>query len=155
MLTAVSDRPSFLADLVELDRTDNTVVFWHCGVAPASMADPERPITAAVHPNRGIPLTIEFGLRPGRVTIARLSRSKGQFRLVLGSGSVLAGPPPFSGTSGVVRMDAPVAKVHFDLMAEGLEHHFGLAYGNHSNVLRALADHWGIAVLELGETDPS
>ena len=155
MLTTVSDRPAFLADLVDLDPADNTVVFWHCGVAPTSMADPARPVLAAAHPNRGTPLAVQFGLRPGRVTIARLSRSKNQLRLVLGTGSVVAGPPPFSGTSAVVRMDTPAAQIHSDLMTEGLEHHFGLAYGDHATVLRALADHWGITVLELGGNEPS
>jgi hypothetical protein len=34
-------------------------------------------------------------------------------------------------------------------MAEGLEHHFALAYGDHKPALAAVAARWGLPVLEL------
>ncbi|MBT8239620.1 MAG: hypothetical protein KJN63_00160, partial [Acidimicrobiia bacterium] len=149
MLSEITERPAFLADLVDLDAVDNTAVLWHCGVAPRSMADPSHPVEAGEHPNRHVPLTVNFGLRPGRVTVARLSRSRNRLRLVVGAGEVKAGPPPFIGTSGVVVMDSPVPQLHRILIAEGLEHHFGVAYGDHRRAVQALGWIWGLEVIDI------
>ncbi len=56
---------------------------------------------------------------------------------------------PFSGTAGVLRFDRSVADVLATVLTEGLEHHYGIAYGDHREVLRALAQQWGIPVVEL------
>ena len=140
---------SFIADLVHLDRSDNTAVFWHCGLAPISLADPESVPTAALHSNRQLPLLNEFPLKPGRVTLARLSQSAGQPRLVVGGAEMLRQPLPFSGTAGVARLDTPVDDALATVMAEGLEHHYGIVYGDVRPELRSLADQLGIGVVEL------
>ena len=108
MLQWLVDAPVFVADLIHLDAADNTAVFWHCGLAPRTMADPEVETRATVHSNRKLPLLYEFPLRPGRITVARLSQSRGTHRLVIGSGEMLRAPLPFSGTAGVARLDTPV-----------------------------------------------
>ena len=41
LLQEAAGTPAFMADLVDID-TDSAV-FWHCGLAPLSMADPDRP----------------------------------------------------------------------------------------------------------------
>ena len=58
-------------------------------------------------------------------------------------------PNSFSGTSGVVRFDRPVAEVLETVMEEGLEHHYAFAYGDHRPGLRAVAARLGVPVLEL------
>ena len=149
MLSEITERPAFLADLVDFDPVDNSAVLWHCGVAPPSMADPDRPVEAGEHPNRHVPLTMNFGLRPGPVTIARLSRSRGQLRLVVGTGEIRMAPPPFIGTSGVVTMDGSVEQFHRILISEGLEHHFGVAHGDHRRAVQALGCIWGLDVIDI------
>ncbi|NNF69524.1 MAG: hypothetical protein HKN01_07100 [Acidimicrobiia bacterium] len=141
--------PAFVADLVDLDRATNTGVLWHCGLAPLGLADPEHPPAATIHSNRRKPLLNEFALRPGRVTIARLSQSGGAPRLVVGGGTMLREPLAFSGTAGVVEFDRPVRDVLDTIMGQGLEHHYGIAYGDVAAELEALAGRWGIPVVEL------
>jgi L-fucose isomerase-like protein len=141
MLQAVSGGPAFGTDLVIADSEDDTVVFWHCGLAPLSMADPEAQPRGTIHSNRKLPLLMEFPLKPGRVTVARLSESKGAgYRLVVGRGHMLARPNSFSGTSGVCRLDSPVHEVLDVIMYEGLEHHYSITYGDHYDALLALAE---------------
>jgi len=147
MLQAVADEPAFVADLVDLHPASNTGVFWHCGNAPSHMAG--TPASATVHSNRGMPLLNEFALKPGRVTIARLSNAGGEMQLVIGGGEVIDAPLAFSGTSGVVRFDHPVERVLETVMGRGLEHHYGIAYGDHHAVLAALASRWSLPVLAL------
>lgn len=154
MLRALSGAPAFIADLVSIDANDDSAVLWHCGLAPASMADSDAPIRATVHSNRKLPLLLDFPLRPGRVTFARLTQSRledgaGGYRLVIGGGEILARPRSFSGTSGVARFDQPVAAVFDTIMREGLEHHICLVYGDYRAELRALAGLLGLSVVEL------
>lgn len=149
ILQWVSGEPAFNSDIVDFDLGENTAVLWHCGQAPLSMADPARPVRGTIHSNRKLPLLMEFTLKPGRVTLARLSETAGDFRLVIGSGEIITAPPSFSGTSGVIRFDHPAKDVLDLLICEGLEHHIALAYGNHVSVLETLARQLDLPILYL------
>lgn len=149
ILQWIADEPAFGTDLVECNAQENTAVVWHCGQAPLTMADPRRGVRGGLHSNRRLPLVMEFSLKPGRVTIARLSQSGGDLRMVIGSGEMLATPPSFSGTSGVIQFDRPVREVLATIMEAGLEHHIALVYGDHTAALHALARTLGMAVLLL------
>lgn len=149
ILQEASGGAAFLADLVDMDVTDNTGVVWHCGQAPLSMRDEAFSISATVHSNRKQPLLFQFPLKPGPVTFLRISQAFNRPKMVLAHGEVLARPPAFSGTSGVIRFDRPCGTVLNDLLASGLEHHLALAYGDHRETLRATAAELGLQVLEL------
>lgn len=149
VLQWTAGEPAFNTDLVDVNVADDTAVFWHCGQAPISMADPEGPIGPAIHSNRKLPLLNEFALKPGRVTLARLTQAKNEMRLVLGGAEILRAPPSFSGTSGVARFDKPAGDVLDRIMREGLEHHTGLVYGEHRPALRRLAAMLELPVIEL------
>ena len=43
---------------------------------------------------------------------------------------MIQAPKSFSGTSGVIRFDKPASEVLDTVMKEGLEHHYGIAYGD-------------------------
>jgi L-fucose isomerase-like protein len=149
LLQAIAGAPPFMADLVDVDPETDTSVLWHCGLAPLSLADPAERPRAGIHSNRRLPLLGEFALKAGRVTLARLSRSRGQTRLAIGGGRMLAAPRSFSGTSGVVRFDAGAGEVLDRILDEGLEHHVSLAYGDLRPELRAVARRLSLPVLEL------
>ncbi len=149
ILQWVAGEPAFNSDIVDFNLEDNTAVLWHCGQAPLSMADTARPVRGTIHSNRKLPLLMEFTLKPGRVTLARLSEATGELRLVIGAGEILAAPPSFSGTSGVIQFDRPAKRVLDTLIQEGLEHHIALAYGNHVPVLETLARQLQLPILYL------
>lgn len=149
VLSWLTAAPSFVADLVDLDPQSDTGVMWHCGLAPFEMADPDSVPEATVHSNRRKPLLSQFPLKPGRVTIARFSQSRGSQRLLIGGGEMLAEPLAFSGTAGVVRFDSSVNDVLRTIMWEGLEHHYGIVYGDVRDELRALASVLEIPVIDL------
>jgi len=149
ILQRLAGEPAFNTDLVDMDRGTDTCVFWHCGQAPVQMADPEAEIRATIHSNRRLPLLNEFPLKPGRITMARLSKGHGRFSMVLGGGEMLRAPLAFSGTSGVARLDSSVDEVLENLMRAGLEHHTAIVYGDYRPALRAFARLIGIEVVEL------
>ena len=149
ILQELAGTPSFVADLVHLDAGDDTAVFWHCGLAPAGMADPDVSLHAGIHSNRKLPLLYEFPLAPGRITITRLSQSRGIHRLAIGGAEMRRAPLPFSGTAGVARLDRTAADVLATIVDEGLEHHYGIAYGDVRSELHALAAELSLPVVEL------
>ena len=120
MLQWISGEAAFGSDIVSFDTDADNAVFWHCGKAPLTMCDPEFAARATIHSNRRLPLLMEFPLKPGRVTLARLSEATGDYRLVVGSAEVLRAPLSYSGTSGVLRFDRPAGDVLDILMTEGL-----------------------------------
>jgi hypothetical protein len=149
VLMEVAQAPVFLTDLVDMDASDDTGVVWHCGQAPMSMRDPDVEPRATIHTNRRMPLLFEFPLKPGRVTLMRISRAFGETKMVLAGGEMLKRPMAFTGTSGVLRFDGGTTQALHNLVASGLEHHMALAYGDHRVLLRDTAAAMGLPVLEL------
>ncbi len=149
LLQKVAGAPAFLADLVDIDLTDDTGVVWHCGQAPRSMADPDFRPRATIHSNRRMPLLFEFPLKPGRVTLFRISQARGMTAAVIGGGEVLSRPMAFTGTSGVIRFDSGAARMLKSVMDGALEHHLALAYGDHRATLESAAAELGIPVFDL------
>lgn len=149
MLQELAGEPAWMADLVDLDAGDDTAVIWHCGLAPLSMRDPAARAEATIHTNRKMPLLHQFPLKPGRITLARLSQARNQTKLMIAGADVLRAPMAFTGTSGVIRFDRPAREVFDLIMAEALEHHYALAYGDHRPALRAIASRLNLPVLDL------
>jgi len=139
MLQILSDAPAFGTDIVGVDQAEDRIALWHCGLAPLTMADPDLPIRGGLHSNRGVPLVMDFSLKSGEITFARISQATGNLRLVLGKGEMLAVPKPFSGTSGTLKIGFSAKKFLNLLMFEGLEHHISLTYGNYIGSLKAFA----------------
>lgn len=147
MLHWLAEQPSFGTDMVAADLEGDALAVWHCGLAPFSMAAPGGAMKGGNHSNRGVPLVMDYKLKPGPLTIARLSQATGELRLVLGRGEMLDWPKPFSGTAGVLRLERPVRHFLDLLMHEGLEHHVSLVYGDYQAELQKFAALIGLPVL--------
>ncbi len=149
ILQWISAEPAFGSDIVAADDEHDGLVLWHCGLAPLSMADSDTRPLGTIHSNRKLPLLMEFPLKPGRVTLARLSEATGSYRLVIGSGDMQRAPKSFAGTSGVVRFDRPAEVILDTIISEGLEHHISLTYGDHVDALLSFARMLDLPVLRL------
>ena len=149
MLQEMAGEPVWMADLVDVDAGGDTAVLWHCGLAPLSMCDPEAQPEATIHTNRKMPLLHQFPLKPGRVTLARLSQARNEIKLMIAGAEVQRAPMAFTGSSGVIRFDRPAGEVCRTIMDAGLEHHFALAYGDHLETLRQVANRLEIPVLRI------
>ena len=149
MLQILADAPAFGTDIVGVDPVQDMIALWHCGLAPLSMADPSLPAHGEVHSNRGLPLVMDFQLKPGPITFARISQATGIISLVLGKGEMLSLPKPFSGTSGTLRPGGTTTKFFEVLMRDGLEHHISLVYRDYLAELQAFAYQVGISVLTI------
>jgi L-fucose isomerase-like protein len=113
------------------------------------MADPEVQPQATIHSNRKLPLLSEFPLKPGRITLCRISQGHGKLRMMLAGGDMLKAPLAYSETSGVARLDVHADVFRQRLLDVGMEHHCSLVYGDHRPILRQIARYLDLELLEL------
>lgn len=139
---------TYLADVVHLEEARNTATFWHCGLAPAELALEPENARQGLHCNRGIGVAGDFPLRPGRVTIARLSWSGSSHRLLLAGGEALPGGNRFQGNSLEVRLDGDATRFVRTLVERGFEHHTVLAWTELRTQLRTAAQLLGLELVE-------
>src|SRR5262252_6302786 len=149
LLRALGARDTFLADLVRVDQEASTATFWHCGLAPVSLAADPGGARQDTHCNRGIGVAGNFALRPGRVTVARVGWLRGaQYRLFLTGGEALSGPNRFKGNSIDVRLDRDAVTTVRTLVERGFEHHTVLAWMELRPQLRRAAQILGLELVE-------
>ena len=138
----LTDKAAFFGDPVSLDETENTVTFWHCGMAPCSLAREDKGACAGLHCNRKIGPTLEFGCKAEKeVTIFRVGKKPdGSFRFFIASGEALDKPQQFFGTTLVVKTENPSYDVVNESVKAGWEPHFAVAMGDIKEELKALAN---------------
>ena len=144
----LSHAPAFFGDPVSLDEAENSVTFWHCGAAACSLARKDTGAEVGVHPNRKIGPAMDFGCESfGGATVFRIGREPdGTFRFFIMEGETLEKPKQFTGTSIVVRTDAPCREAVEESVRLGFEPHFAVLQGRRADVLEALAAYLGIPV---------
>ncbi len=150
VLHEAADGAAYLGDLVEIDEKNDAVVFWHCGAGAFSLARADTGAVAGRHPNRQIGFTLEFGLKPGRVTILRVGEERdGTARALIGTGEVMDEPQRFLGTSGKVKLDGgDVMRRTRAVMEAGFEPHYALAYGDVAQELKEAFRLLGVPVTD-------
>ncbi|MCL6547714.1 MAG: hypothetical protein K6T30_02255 [Alicyclobacillus sp.] len=158
VLARLTASAAYLGDLVEVDEAADAVAFWHCGAGAPSLARQPDGAVAGVHPNRRLGFTLEFGLKPGRVTLFRIGEGPdGIPRALIGRGTMLDEPQRFLGTSGRVRLDPAdgpragglgtnLTLRITRLLEAGFEPHYAIAYGDVAPWLERLCAMVGLDV---------
>lgn len=138
----LTDSPAFFGDPVSLDENENTITFWHCGMAPCSLARCDTGAMVGVHCNRKIGPTLDFGCKSQpKVTIIRVGKSaSGEFRIFLAGGKALDKPKQFNGTSIVIETDGDARNIVERAVSDGWEPHFAVAMGDIKSEVKILAD---------------
>ena len=136
----LTGRPAFFGDPVSLNEEENSITFWHCGMAACSLAREDTGAVIGEHCNRHIGPTLEFGCRKAaRVTVFRVGRAPdGSFRLFLATGEALDKPKQFYGTSLTVKTDKSAEEIVQKTVEEGWEPHYAVLYGDEADSLEAL-----------------
>ncbi len=147
----LTGQPAFFGDPASLDEEENTITFWHCGMAPCSLAREDTGACAGEHCNRHIGPTLEFGCMPSdRATVFRTGRTpEGHFRFLVVSGEILDRPKQFFGTSLVFRPRGSAEEIVRRTVREGWEPHYAVLYGDAAEPLAFLADMLGLEAVIL------
>ncbi len=139
ILNQLNHKPSLLVDIVDVNEKDNSVVFWHCGLAPISMSIKGK-AKAEIHSNRKKPLLHNFSFKPGQITIFRVSKSANKLKFFVLRGRIINRKNSFSGTSGVVSFGKDTKGKLEKMFKGGLEHHVAFTYGNYYNQIVILGN---------------
>lgn len=144
----LSGKAAFFGDPVSMDETENTVTFWHCGMAACSLAREDTGAQVGVHPNRKLGPAMDFGCKAcGEATIFRVGRKPdGTFRFFIAGGEALDKPKQFCGTSVVVKPTGSAKELVYNSVKDGWEPHFVVVYADVKNELEKLAHMLGMEV---------
>ena len=136
----LTGKSCFFGDPVSLDENENSITFWHCGMAACNLARQDTGAVVGVHPNRKIGPTMEFGCeKSAHATIFRVGRDEyGKFRFFIARGLVMDKPKQFLGTSIVVKTENSSKGIIEQAIADGWEPHYVVAYGDCSRQLEIL-----------------
>ena len=140
---ALSGAPSFFADIIALDEETNSALFFHCGAAAPSLAEsPEAP-RLEKH-SMGGTTTLEFELKPGRATVARLTEEDGAYLMFIASGEVTPYGRQVRGNYANFHFDADIDEVVSTILDRRIEHHMALCYGDVMEDLAGACDCAGV-----------
>jgi len=136
----LTGQSAFFGDPVSLDEKENTITYWHCGMAACSLARDDSGAACGEHCNRHLGPTMEFGCRPAeRVTVFRVGKAPdGRFRFMIAPGQALDKEKQFFGTSVVVRTDADARQLVQSTIEAGFEPHYAVIYGDAADALEML-----------------
>ena len=126
----LSGRATFNGDLRTVDIKNNVVQLWHCGSAPTSLASSMKHVEVREHCQTKRGAVLEFALKKGKVTLAKLSRTlRGKNKMLIATGKARE-TSVTRGNIVNVEIDVPVITFMDKLIREGFEHHIVLAYGD-------------------------
>ena len=141
-LRELSGQLPFFCDLIKLD--GDFAVAWHCGAAPCGLCKegfaPSIRRSSTVGGGGVKGCVCEFPLKPGRVTFVRLgeNREGSAFRLLIAPGEGIDTELFVRGNPLKVKFDAGCGALRNELLDNGWEHHFSMAYGDLTEELLAL-----------------
>ncbi|HZP06284.1 MAG TPA: hypothetical protein VFB43_15405 [Terracidiphilus sp.] len=134
--------PGFLTDWLEHDQ--NTIFFWHPGMAPMNMCNPIGTAggpTLTTHFNIVKPLVVNAEILVDKpVTITRMWRCDDQYRMTAFEGHTVPARRKVTGNSVLVEVADGDVPSRFDtLVHAGLPHHVLLSFGTQAETFRRLA----------------
>lgn len=150
LLSWLSDgKATYFSDPVQVEEDADTITFWHCGIGAPSLVAPGKPVTMGVHPNRKVGPTMEFAVKPGTVTMCRMGKMDGKYRMLIAGGEALDEARRFQGTSAVVRPHMGAEAFAQALAVQGWEYHISFVHADVREELKLLAGMLGIEAVVL------
>ncbi len=146
----LAGRSVFFGDPVSLNEKENSICYWHCGMAACDLAREDTGAVVGVHPNRKIGPVMDFACKASKeATVFRLGKaSDGHFRFFIAEGEVLDKEKQFQGTSLVVKTDFPAKLLVEKTIRAGFEPHFVVVYKRIGEELERLANMLNVEVVK-------
>lgn len=139
----------FMCDLIQINEEENTALLWHCGQAAKKLKDPNSEWLMANHPLAGQGVAVESTLKPGRVTIALMTKQGDKYKLFLTTGEALPTEKVTPGVMVNVRLDDPVLKTIYTIAEEGVPHHYSVVWADVAEEMKLLAKILNIEVIKI------
>ena len=135
-------RPHFIDWTIQHQEKKNVFLSWHCGNAPPSLVCKGCSINLRSHSILSKPLgekrtvgTAEFPLKPGVVTLNRLTERDGRFKMLITRGRIIPSDQALRGSWSWVQVE-DLDKLYRTLIKEGFTHHASLIHGDYTTAVR-------------------
>lgn len=145
----LTDKITFMSDLINIDEKENTALFWHCGQAATSLKDPKSDLIMSDHPLAGQGAVFETTLKSGKVTIARMSKIGNAYKLFLTRGEAVPTQKVVTGVMVNVVLEDPVLKTVYRIAEEGVPHHYAIVWEDVVDDMKMLCKILDIEVMEI------
>jgi L-fucose isomerase-like protein len=144
LLNSLTGNIPFFADVVAWDDEQSAFLLWHYGAAPSLAASQEE----IRYGSEG--REVQFTLKPGPATLARLGMFDGKFRLLTMAVDVEDRPVTLRRASAWVRTrNTPAGDIMRHILDHGWEHHFVLIHGDAQRDLEIVSRLTGIPITVL------
>jgi len=143
ILSRLSGCPATMTDVLAYDEDHNTMELFHCGGAAPALADPNTPVDYHTHckpRNHRAGVTVEFPVRPGKVSFFKVDMLGDQCKLFLYQGEAIAPARKVRGNQAVIRTFSPVKALIETLLDHGASHHQVLSVGDVSREAEFVAE---------------
>lgn len=137
--------PHFIDWTIQHREDPNRLLAWHCGNAPASLAnDPTFTALRSRNDMLGVnPIPeqdvqaglFQFQLKPGPVTFCRLAEYDGQWKMLIARGEIIPSDEVLAGTWAWVQV-RDHARLYRTLVEEGFIHHASMIHGDQQAALQ-------------------
>lgn len=146
---ALTGKPNFVTDLIDLNDEENYLTFWHCGNAAPSLHHRQCDVKLCDHPlyNRGS--AFRAVLKEGPVTVSRFCNMGGKYKLFLIKGTAIPTQMYTPGCMVNIKVDVPVRDVVNGIIQEAVPHHYSIVWADVEDEMRMIASILGIEVIEL------
>jgi L-fucose isomerase-like protein len=142
--------PHFIDWTIQHQQKENVFLSWHCGNAPPSLAAKGSDIKIGCHPILSLQLgndncmgTAEFQLKPGMVTLCRMTERDGKFKMLITTGKIVQSTQKLRGSWSWVQVP-DLKKLYRTLVMEGFTHHASLVHGDYSRSIKQACDFMGV-----------
>jgi L-fucose isomerase-like protein len=147
ILNSITGEPNCTLEITAYLEEQNALQMAHCGVAAVSLAGGSE-IVVQGHMRTGAGALMEFGLKPGTVTIAKLLRPfETGMKIFVGRGEVIPSDPVPRGTVATIRVEPSPAQFLQSMLHHAVEHHLILCYGDCTEDLAQFARFAGIELI--------
>ncbi|MBS3736996.1 hypothetical protein KGY72_07505 [Candidatus Bipolaricaulota bacterium] len=153
----MEEKPPMIMDLSDVDFSDGTVQFWHCGNAPSSFAYQGKYEETDHFNHPGMGCVRDMIIKPQKATAIRLS-GDGPEGFVLEGEFLKPEKASFDGSRGwfgnfsVNGKEVDLPDLLETIMGHGLEHHYTFVPGHVRPALRRLFDQLGVEKLDPRES---
>lgn len=135
--------PSVGLDYNTINTQLNSITLWHCGANAMSLANSNSEIRIGKPTNGGLlelnyGMSVEFTLKEGIITLAKLSREFD--KMIISTGKIVTPSQKYRGGICEVVLDSDVLEYFSNIIKEGIEHHICLVYGDIKKELIQLAN---------------
>ena len=142
LLNNLTGNPAYLGDILKVNKEKQEMYLFHCGAAARALAASTEEVSFRLHPEPATwkpGVTVDFTIKPGRVTFARIGEFCGNYRIIVYTGTATKSEDFVRGNAMTVKLDKDTDYVIKKIVEFGSEHHQIAVHGDVSQEVRDFA----------------